>query len=162
MRRIVLIAAVTLLTSAGCTKEPDKFVMPRLISREECLADLECEDAATKLISSGITFASAYVRGGRITLDSLGISNDQANWFLQEYKYAGFQSTLGNNYYFGEKCTEDCSGHIAGFKWAEYYRIENPNSCRSDSMSFVRGCQIYTEYRDRLALISAIQRGGAL
>lgn len=45
----------------------------------------------------------------------------------------------------GYECTEDCSGHEAGYSWAEENGITDPNDCGGNSQSFIEGCMAYTE-----------------
>ena len=40
----------------------------------------------------------------------------------------------------GRKCTQDCSGHAAGYSWG--MRHKGTSSCNSNSPSFTRGCEI--------------------
>jgi hypothetical protein len=49
-------------------------------------------------------------------------------------------STIGAPY----GCTDDCSGHDAGFEWAKN-NGSTDGSCYGDSQSFVEGCQAYGE-----------------
>lgn len=42
-------------------------------------------------------------------------------------------------------CTDDCSGHEAGYEWAERNGIEDPDDCGGKSWSFIEGCQAYAE-----------------
>jgi hypothetical protein len=42
-------------------------------------------------------------------------------------------------------CTGDCSGHDAGYKWAEEKSIEDPDDCGGNSDSFIEGCRAYAE-----------------
>lgn len=42
-------------------------------------------------------------------------------------------------------CTVDCSGHEAGYKWAEEHRIDDEDGCRGNSQSFIEGCQAYVQ-----------------
>jgi hypothetical protein len=42
-------------------------------------------------------------------------------------------------------CTTDCSGHQAGYAWAERNDISDPVNCRGDSQSFIEGCMDYAE-----------------
>jgi hypothetical protein len=42
-------------------------------------------------------------------------------------------------------CTDDCSGHEAGYKWAEDKEITDPDDCGGDSNSFREGCVAYAE-----------------
>lgn len=43
----------------------------------------------------------------------------------------------------GYKCTEDCSGHEAGYEWAEEHGISDPSDCGGNSQSFIEGCESY-------------------
>ncbi len=42
-------------------------------------------------------------------------------------------------------CTEDCSGHDAGWEWAKQHKIYDPDNCGGDSESFIEGCKAYAE-----------------
>ncbi|CAG2132296.1 hypothetical protein [Cupriavidus numazuensis] len=45
----------------------------------------------------------------------------------------------------GYDCTQDCSGHEAGYAWAEENGITDPDDCSGKSTSFIEGCQAYAE-----------------
>ncbi|MER9213178.1 hypothetical protein NKI54_14000 [Mesorhizobium sp. M0663] len=45
----------------------------------------------------------------------------------------------------GYDCTQDCSGHQAGYDWAAGKGIESASDCGGNSNSFVEGCQSYVE-----------------
>lgn len=45
----------------------------------------------------------------------------------------------------GYECGEDCSGHEAGYNWAEQKGISDIDSCTGYSDSFIEGCTIYVE-----------------
>lgn len=45
----------------------------------------------------------------------------------------------------GYPCTQDCSGHEAGYEWAEENDITDPDDCGGRSDSFIEGCQAYAE-----------------
>ncbi|MGX7876992.1 hypothetical protein ACVDG5_033975 [Mesorhizobium sp. ORM6] len=45
----------------------------------------------------------------------------------------------------GYDCTADCSGHQAGYDWAERNGISDANVCDGNSQSFDEGCQAYVE-----------------
>ena len=53
---------------------------------------------------------------------------------------ASAQQTFGGN-----ECTEDCSGHKAGYEWAEENNISDPAGCSANSQSFNEGCETYIE-----------------
>lgn len=42
-------------------------------------------------------------------------------------------------------CTDDCSGHKAGYEWAEENSISNESDCNGNSDSFNEGCINYVE-----------------
>jgi hypothetical protein len=45
-------------------------------------------------------------------------------------------------------CTNDCSGHDAGYEWASDKNITDPDECDGNSDSFIEGCQAYAnEYQ---------------
>ena len=49
------------------------------------------------------------------------------------------ESITKNNW----KCTGDCSGHNAGYEWAEDKGITDPSDCGGKSRSFIEGCEAY-------------------
>lgn len=51
----------------------------------------------------------------------------------------------GDLYFHGYTCTEDCSGHEAGYEWAEENDITDPDDCGGNSQSFIEGCESYAE-----------------
>lgn len=48
-------------------------------------------------------------------------------------------------YFKGYECTEDCSGHEAGYSWAEESGIGSEEECTGNSQSFIEGCYAYVE-----------------
>ena len=55
--------------------------------------------------------------------------------------------TLGSAVTFGDReCVDDCSGHAAGYDWAEKHGISDPSDCpQGNSDSFHEGCIVRTE-----------------
>jgi hypothetical protein len=45
----------------------------------------------------------------------------------------------------GYECTDDCSGHEAGYEWAEEQEITDPSDCDGNSNSFIEGCESYAD-----------------
>nr|NTI33097.1 hypothetical protein [Rhizobium rhizogenes] len=45
----------------------------------------------------------------------------------------------------GSDCTDDCSGHKAGYEWAEQNDVKDSSECSGNSTSFEEGCQAYVE-----------------
>ena len=55
------------------------------------------------------------------------------------------QEDSGSLTFHGYACTIDCSGHEAGYKWAEEHGITDPDDCSGNSQSFIEGCKAYAE-----------------
>lgn len=51
----------------------------------------------------------------------------------------------GEQLFRGYTCTSDCSGHEAGYAWAEEQGISDPDDCGGNSESFEEGCRAYAE-----------------
>jgi hypothetical protein len=54
------------------------------------------------------------------------------------------------NTFAGYECTQDCSGHEAGYAWAEEHGITDGDACdaageHSNSPSFAEGCHAYVD-----------------
>lgn len=48
--------------------------------------------------------------------------------------------TFGDN-----QCIDDCSGHEAGYDWAEERGITDADDCGGKSQSFIEGCETYAD-----------------
>lgn len=52
----------------------------------------------------------------------------------------------------GFPCTVDCSGHAAGYNWAEENNVNDTSGCGGNSQSFIEGCEAYaTEHENDAA-----------
>lgn len=49
------------------------------------------------------------------------------------------------NTFDGNTCLGDCSGHQAGYDWAEHNGVDDESSCSTPSTSFNQGCESYVE-----------------
>jgi hypothetical protein len=51
----------------------------------------------------------------------------------------------------GYDCSDDCSGHAAGYRWAEAHSITDESECphRGGASSFYEGCLVYVEDPNR-------------
>jgi len=47
--------------------------------------------------------------------------------------------------FYGYYCTDDCSGHQAGWDWAERNGVTETHECGGRSQSFIEGCLAYVE-----------------
>jgi hypothetical protein len=51
----------------------------------------------------------------------------------------------------GYTCSGNCSGHEAGYEWAEENDIEDEDDCSGNSQSFIEGCLAYVEEHQSLS-----------
>jgi hypothetical protein len=56
---------------------------------------------------------------------------------------SGDASTDESDTFHGDPCTVDCSGHQAGYDWAEQHDIDDEDDCGGNSESFIEGCKAY-------------------
>ena len=70
--------------------------------------------------------------------DQFGTSEEEdgCNDYVKD-NYTGYQEFNGYD------CTEDCSGHEAGYEWAEENDISDTYDCDGNSQSFIEGCESY-------------------
>ena len=97
-----------------------------------------------KLIGFGIFIVCLYLIFGR----SDGASNESRPETAATYEPAPDSNTFA-----GERCTLNCSGHEAGYEWAEERGINDDSVCEnagdeSNSPSFAEGCAAYVNGDD--------------
>lgn len=79
--------------------------------------------------------------------------NDVRDIAICEYKFddndiamESCEEYVKSKYYFNEyKCTNDCSGHYAGYEWAEDNNINSEDDCFGNSQSFIEGCKVFVQ-----------------
>jgi hypothetical protein len=81
-----------------------------------------------QLWKKAATLFWTVVVGGVIVLGTR--TEDRAN---EDYTFHGYN------------CLEDCSGHKAGYEWAEENEIDDIDYCDGYSNSFIEGCMAYVE-----------------
>lgn len=67
-----------------------------------------------------------------------GDAEDGCNEYVKE-NYGKYKT------FHGYECTEDCSGHEAGYEWAEENDVDDTYDCDGNSQSFNEGCEAYVE-----------------
>lgn len=72
------------------------------------------------------------------------MKNFQVSWTLI-LLCALFPSQTWAQEFHGYPCTQGCSGHEAGYEWAEDNDITDPDDCGGNSNSFIEGCQAWAE-----------------
>lgn len=61
------------------------------------------------------------------------------------------EDTDDSGSFHGYDCTVDCSGHQAGYDWAEKHDIDDEDDCRGNSESFIEGCKAYVEEQEGIS-----------
>lgn len=54
-------------------------------------------------------------------------------------------SSSSDSEFHGYDCTQDCSGHEAGYRWAEEHDLTDEDDCDGKSESFIEGCKAYVQ-----------------
>jgi hypothetical protein len=67
-----------------------------------------------------------------------GSAEDECNRYVRE-------NYSDDNTFRGYDCTEDCSGHEAGYAWAEDNGVSDEYDCDGNSNSFNEGCMAYVQ-----------------
>lgn len=49
----------------------------------------------------------------------------------------------------GYHCTQDCSGHKAGYEWAKKKEIDDKSDCKGNNRSFREGCYAWVDEQER-------------
>jgi hypothetical protein len=65
--------------------------------------------------------------------------------------YSDDGGTDGPGTFHGDPCTVDCSGHQAGYDWAEQHDIDDEDNCGGNSESFIEGCKTYVREQQGVA-----------
>jgi hypothetical protein len=79
--------------------------------------------------------------------EAQGLTGDEvvAGETYSEYDERRDELEGANGSYAGYDCTQDCSGHEAGYQWAAENGITDPDNCGGNSWSFIEGCRAYAE-----------------
>ena len=93
--------------------------------------------------------------------------SDSGNENAQRYSHSSVrdqESHSGNisNKFLGYRCTDDCSGHEAGYEWAEENEVTDPDDCDGNSESFIEGCRAYGEEMERAEADEQAERDAVL
>ncbi len=116
--------------------------------------------AKSELVFLGAVFLAVFVLSGCSTekgsksvpynnsakYDSAQFDEKPAYEYVPPAKDEGEDSYVYESPSFhGYECTDDCSGHEAGYEWAEENGIDDPGDCGGNSNSFIEGCESYAE-----------------
>lgn len=93
-----------------------------------------------KIYLSLIVFLAVFLLSGcsDYSNENYGVDDDFA---IENVELADNEPRTFNGY----ECTDDCSGHEAGYNWAEEKGITDSSDCGGNSNSFIEGCESYVE-----------------
>jgi hypothetical protein len=52
-------------------------------------------------------------------------------------------------------CSDDCSGHEAGYEWANDNNIDDESDCLGNSQSFIESCYAYVEEHQQIGRLKS-------
>lgn len=82
------------------------------------------------------------VVGVAVLLGLLVLANIEARWRSDRDAKVEEEAPTFKGY----QCRADCSGHRAGYEWAERQGIKSPDQCGGgNSLSFTEGCLAYVD-----------------
>lgn len=89
----------------------------------------------------------SYEDGYRYGQDASDISDCTAEFGSDDEAFDWCAEAISerSGEFHGYECTDDCSGHQAGWDWAETHAIDDPDDCGGNSQSFIEGCMAYAE-----------------
>jgi hypothetical protein len=64
-------------------------------------------------------------------------------WGVSSGVFNNNDSSYQEKTFYGYECKGDCSGHKAGYEWAENKNITEYDDCGGNSESFIEGCKSY-------------------
>ena len=103
----------------------------------------------SQTVDYGVTYIINGANGVTYSLKNAppGLSKAEVKKaILRQHPEAAIPKPIANaNLFHGYQCTDDCSGHEAGYEWAEEQGISDPDECGGNSMSFEEGCRAYAE-----------------
>ena len=103
------------------------------IAASACLSIFGCGSSGASSGSGRVPVGGAPATLGEGQVDARSAARIALN-------AESYQST-GSSY----GCTQDCSGHDAGFEWAKDNDIDDDADCGGNSESFIEGCQTFVE-----------------
>ena len=133
MRHFTVLIAALVLLGAGCTQTESQTTFPET-------QDYYFQDEVGDH-DYGYNWAEDYdIRDFEDCQYEFGTGDaeDGCNDYIRD-NYSGYRS-FGNY-----DCTEDCSGHQAGYDWAEENDIYDHDDCGGYSDSFIEGCWQYVD-----------------
>lgn len=105
----------------------------------------KCNGRSEEAAYPGVGAPAEYGDYGSGEYDTYGdYAEDRREEAEQEraYELAGTDYRYESNAY---RCTQDCSGHQAGWDWAADNGITDAYDCGGNSQSFIEGCMAYAE-----------------
>lgn len=97
-----------------------------------------------------LAFLILFVLSGCSSQDSSSYDNYNESDYNDtsdndEYTSENQEESDDTEYFNGYECIDDCSGHEAGYNWADEKGIDDIDDCGGKSQSFIEGCESYVE-----------------
>lgn len=144
MRRRAAVSVLALAALNACTPKPIELAERSAASDADQTFDVAAAQAAGHSSDAIEAYLSRTRRFDLKKARKVGFSQDQIIQFLAKrppvedgttpdpasrtFRHSGFA------------CSSDCSGHQAGYDWAQRRSITSPADCSGNSQSFIEGC----------------------
>jgi hypothetical protein len=104
-------------------------------------ADAAATESATSAADAALAAADAAADAASAAADAAARApNDWTPFYTVPGQSGPYVVSRGT-----ADCTIDCSGHEAGYAWAEEKGIDDAADCGGNSQSFIEGCEAYVE-----------------
>ncbi len=86
-----------------------------------------------------------FAIGAAVLAVVLVAANYQERWSADRWR--ADKHLEGSKTFKGYGCRDDCSGHRAGYEWAQRNGLRSASQCSGNSESFIEGCVAFAEGR---------------
>lgn len=131
------LGGLILLTLAACGQKPVEYA-----SYEDCILG-ELGGGQSTIVSEAIIDACRAKFPGPFD-DLVPKRQSGRDASPAQMAAAGTPDPQATTFH-GVQCVDDCSGHRAGYEWAEEGGITDPAACGGSSASFREGCRIWVD-----------------
>ena len=133
-----------------CNYSYTKKNMPKLMFWEGGPTDIKIKELPDTIQTSSSRLEEGYMWAQDNSISNFEECDKQfwsSVWWAEDWCNQYVQEVLYNKSpaFWWYDCTEDCSWHKAGYKWAERTWINGVKGCWGNSQSFMEGCYQYVE-----------------
>lgn len=118
--------------------------MPKFLLILVCFAVFGCDQRTSNRVTYASQYDERYTRAEQARQDVYARHGADSDGTNAEPSTVDAEDVEDEGNYF---CTDDCSGHEAGFNWARENDLEDDTDCDGKSTSFNEGCEAFVAQR---------------